>query len=37
MYDNAKAVTAYLRGDYVSAAAMFLRGAEEGDAFGAFN
>ncbi len=37
MYDNAKAVTAYLRGDHALAAAMFLRGAEEGDVFGAFN
>ncbi len=37
MYDNAKAVTAYLRGDHALAAAAFLEGAEEGDIFGAFN
>ena len=37
MYDNAKAVTAYLRGDRALAAGMFLQGAEEGDIFGAFN
>ncbi len=37
MYDNAKAVTAYLHGEHERAAAMFLSGAEEGDIFGAFN
>ena len=37
MYDNAKAVTLYLRGDHEKAAAMFLEGAEDGDIFGAFN
>lgn len=37
MYDNAKAVTAYLHGEKEKAAAMFLDGAEQGDIFGAFN
>lgn len=37
MYDNAKAVTAYLHGEHERAVAMFLSGAEEGDIFGAFN
>jgi TPR repeat protein len=37
VYDNAKAVTAYLHGEHERAAAMFLSGAEEGDIFGAFN
>ncbi|MBP3605691.1 MAG: sel1 repeat family protein [Clostridia bacterium] len=37
MYDNAKAITAYLHGDREGAAAMFLEGAREGDIFGAFN
>ena len=37
MYDNAKAVTAYLHGELERAAEMFLTGAREGDVFGAFN
>ena len=37
MYDNAKAVTAYLHGEHQKAAEMFLEGAREGDIFGAFN
>ena len=37
MYDNAKAVTAYLHGETEKAAVMFLEGAREGDIFGAFN
>ncbi len=37
MYDNAKAVTAYLHGEHEKAAEMFLAGARDGDIFGAFN